>query len=247
MIEQAEQPKTGAIRKPRRLRWVFLGLFPLLYIALVVSRYGVLFWIRDTTPPSEAREITPPAEVRDAALSPPVLQVGPHGTIPSFRCEYFTGTRTFRLDTSRGFGAEPCYVLRRAPASPPVSVVDARAVLPDGALPKERYIRRYSLREVLIGDDTPYFTTQGEFGFVAPRRVWVAVYTLPGHLDEKHRPGLIVMSEEEAMPMAVHGGCMVVNLVADPDDGQTFASWCNVDDRPTADGSPRAVPTFIRR
>ena len=227
MIEQAEQGKGGAVRKPRRLRWIFLALFTFLYITLVVSGHGVLFWIRDTTLPPGAN--------------------GPLGVIPTFRCHYFTGTRTFRLDTSMGFGAETCFVLRRAPASPPVSAVDAKAVLPDGALPKEQYVRRYSLREVRVGDDTPYFTTEGEFGFVAPRRVWVAVYTFPGDLDEKQRPGLIVISEDDAMPMVFHGGCAVVNLVADPDDGKTLASWCNVDDRPTADGSPRAVPTFIRR
>jgi hypothetical protein len=146
-----------------------------------------------------------------------------------------------------GFGAETCSVFRRAPATPPLSVVDEQAVLPEGALPKERYVRRYSLREVRIGDDTPYFTTQGPFGFVAPIRVWVAVYTLSGVGDEKHRPGLVVLSEDEAMPMVFHGGCTVVNLVADQDDGQTLASWCNVDDRPTADGSLQPVPTFIRR
>lgn len=227
MIEQAEQPKTVANRKARWLRWIVLGLFALLYISLVVSGHGVLFWIQDTTQPPEESEA--------------------HGTIPTFRCHYFTGSRTFRLETSMGFGAETCFVLRRAPASPPVWAVEAKAVLPDGALSKERYVRRYSLREVRVGDDTPYFTTQGEFGFVAPRRVWVAVYTLPGDLDEKQRSGLIVMSEGDAMPMVFHGGCAVVNLVADPDDGKTLASWCNVDYRPTEDGSPRAVPTYIRR
>jgi hypothetical protein len=235
MTEQAEQPKTGAIRKPRRLRWILLGLFAILYISLVASGNGVLFWIQDTTQPPEESESQPPEE-RES-----------HGTIPTVRCHYFTGTRSFRLDTSMGFGAETCFVLRRAPASPPVSAVDAKAVLPDGALPKERYVRRYSLREVRLGDDTPYFTTQREFGFVAPRRVWVAVYTFPGDLDENQRPGLVVMSEDDAMPMVFHGGCAVVNLVADPDDGKTLASWCNVDDRPTADGSLKQVPTFIRR
>ena len=227
MIEQAERAKGGAVRKSRRLRWIFPGLFALLYISLVLSGHGVVFWIQDTTLPPGSN--------------------GPQGVLPTFRCHYFTGTRTFPLDTSMGFGAEPCLVFRRAPASPPVSVVDAQAVLPDGALPKERYVRRYSLREVRVGDDTPYFTTQGEFGFVSPIRVWVAVYTLSGSGDEKHQPGLVVLSGDEAMPMVFHGGCTVVNLVADPDDGQTLASWCNVDDRPTADGSLQAVPTFIRR
>lgn len=214
------------MRKSRRLRWIFPGLLGLLYISLIVSGHGVLFWIRNTTLPPGAN--------------------GPYGVIATFRCHYFTGMRTFRLDTSMGFGAETCFVFRRAPASPPVSVVDAQAILPDGALPKEQYVRRYSPREVRIGDDTPYFTTEGEFGFVAPIRVWVAVYTLSGG-DERHPPGLIVLSEDEAMPMAFHGGCSVVNLVADQDDGQTLASWCNVDDRPTADGSLQVVPTFIRR
>ncbi len=226
MIEQAERAKGGAVRKSRGLRWIFAGLFALLYGSLVVSGNGVLFWIQDTTLPPGSN--------------------GPYGVISTFRCYYFTGMRTFRLDTSMGFGAETCFVLRRAPASPPVSAVDVKAVLPDGALPKKRYVRRYSLREVRIGDDTPYFTTQGDFGFVAPVRVWVAVYTLSGGGDEKHQPGLVVLSEDEAMPMVFHGGCTVVNLVADPNDGQTLASWCNVDG-PTADGPLQPVPTFIRR
>ncbi|HEY0600186.1 hypothetical protein [Brevundimonas sp.] len=227
MTEQAKRANGGAVRKSRRLRWLFPVLIALLYISLIVSGNGVLFWIKDTT------------------LSPE--KSGPHGTFTTWRCYYFTGTRTFWLDTSMGFGDETCFVFRHAPASPPVSVVDAQAVLPDGALPRERYVRRYSLREVRIGDDTPYFTTQGVFHHVTPRRFWVAVYTLPGDLDEKQRPALIVMSEEEAMPMVFHGGCRTVNLVADPDDGQTLASWCNADDRPTADGSPRASPAFVRR
>lgn len=42
MIEQAEQPDTGAIRKPGRLRF-FLGLFAVLDISLAVSGQGVLF------------------------------------------------------------------------------------------------------------------------------------------------------------------------------------------------------------
>lgn len=227
MIEQAKRTTGAAVRKARRPRWLFPGLIALLYVSLIVSGNGVLFWIQDTTLPPE--------------------DVEHHGTIPTFRCHYFAGVRTFRLDTSRAFGAETCHVLRRAPASPPVSVVDAQAVLPDGALPKERYLRRYSLREVRIGDDTPYFTTQGAFAFVGPRRVWVAVYTLAGDGDERTQPGRVVLSGGEAMPMVFHGGCAVVNLVADPDDGQTLASWCNVDFRPTTDGSPRSVPTFIRR
>lgn len=231
MIEQAKRANGGAVRKSRRLHWIFPGLLALLYISLIVSGHGVLFWIENTTLPPGAN--------------------GPYGVIPTFRCHYFTGTRTFPLDTSMGFGAEPCLVFKRAPASPPVSVVDAQAILPDGALPEERYVRRYSLREVRVGDDTPYFTTQGQFGFVSPVRVWVAVYTLGGGGggggDEKHQPGLVVLSEDEAMPMVFHGGCTVVNVIADPDDGQTLASWCNVDDSPTADGSLRAVPTFIRR
>lgn len=225
MVEQTKQTTGGAIRKPRRLRWLLAGLIAFLYTSLIVSGHGVVFWIHNTTPP--------PGES------------GPHGSIPTFRCHYFTGTRTFRLDTSMGFGAEPCHMLRRAPASPAVSVVDARAVLPDGALPKERYVRRYSLREVRIGDDTPYFTTQGVYAHLGPRRVWVAIYTLRGDGGEQHRPGLIVRSKDEAMPEVFHGGCAVVNLVADPDDGQTLASWCNVDDRPTLDGLPRPLPHYI--
>lgn len=98
----------------------------------------------------------------------------------------------------------------------------------------------------MIGEDTPYFTTQGMFAFMGPRRAWVAVYTLPGEADEAARPGVVTLSRDERLPMVFHGGCAVVNLVADPDDGATLASWCNVDTRPTADGSPRALPSFVR-
>lgn len=226
MIEPAKRTNGGPVRKTRRLPWLFPGLIALLYISLIVSGHGVLFWIQDTTPPPGESE---------------------HGTIRTFRCHYFTGTRTYPLDTSMGFGAETCFVLRRAPASPPVSVVDAQAVLPDGAFPRERYLRRYSLRDVRIGDDTPYFTTQGVFAHVGPRRVWVAVYTLAGDGGYEPQPGRLVLAEDEAMPMVFHGGCTVVNLVADPDDGRTLASWCNADYRPAANGSPRALPSFVRR
>ena len=103
------------------------------------------------------------------------------------------------------------------------------------------------LREISADEDAPYFTPQGVFQFFEPRRFWVAVYTLRGDEDEKHPPGLVVLSKDEEMPMVFHGGCTVVNLIADPDDGQTLASWCNIDDRPTADGSPRRLSTLVRR
>lgn len=125
----------------------------------------------------------------------------------------------------------------------PVTSVDEQAVLPDGAPDKARYVRRYSLREVRIGEDTPYFTTQGALEFDAPRRVWVGVYTLPGDLEEDGRPGATYVPEQGELPTVFHGGCSVVNLVADPDDGRTLASWCNVDDRP---GASRWLPSYVR-
>lgn len=205
-----------------------VGLAVLPWIMAAASGHGMILWIQDTTRPSN------------------LGGSGAYGSIPTYRCHYLAGTRLFRLNTSTGFGAEPCSIFRRTPDFPPIAVVDEQAVLPEGAAPRDRYVRRYSLREVTIGDDTPFFTSQGEFGFLGPRRVWVAVYALPGTPAETGRPGLIVLAEAEEMPMIFHGGCHVVNLVADPDDGRTLASWCNVDDRLTPDGAPRPVPHFIR-
>lgn len=124
-----------------------------------------------------------------------------------------------------------------------VAGVDAQAVLPDEAHAKARYVRRYSLREVKIGDDTPYFTTQGALEFETPRRVWVGVYTLPGDLEEQGQAGASFVPDDGDLPVVFHGGCSVVNLVSDPVDGATLASWCNVDDRP---GASRWLPSFVR-
>lgn len=124
--------------------------------------------------------------------------------------------------------------------------MDTRAVLPQGAAAKDRYVRRYLLTNVMIGDDTRYFTTQTDFAFDVPRQVWIGVYSLEGSLNERGRPGMHVVSKPDDMPEFVHGGCDTVNLVADADTGETLASWCNIDDRPAPNGMPRPLPEFRR-
>lgn len=120
--------------------------------------------------------------------------------------------------------------------------VDAQAILPAGAFAKDQYTRSYLLADVKSTEDTPYFTTSEDFELAQPRRVWVAVYVLPDPLLETERLGLQVHTRAEQMPMAFHGGCGVVNLVADARSGETLASWCNVES--TFPNQPRRIPRF---
>lgn len=119
--------------------------------------------------------------------------------------------------------------------------VDAQAILPAGAFAKDQYTRSYLLADVKSTEDTPYFTTSEGFELPQPRRVWVAVYVLPEPL-ETERPGIRVHAKAEQMPMVFHGGCGVVNLVADARSGETLASWCNVES--TFPNPPRRIPRF---
>lgn len=151
---------------------------------------------------------------------------------------------TLAIVTGAGLGIFGLSGCSSQPSS--ASFVDAQAVLPQGAAEKNRYVRRYMLTTVMIGEDTSYFTTQTDFAFDVPRQVWVGVYSLEGQPDERSRSGLRVVSRPEDMPVSFHGGCTIVNLVADAATGETLASWCNIDDRPGPDGAPRRSFEFRR-
>jgi hypothetical protein len=82
------------MKRPRK-RTLLLGAVIALYGALVVSDHGVLFWLTEST-----RWPRPGAEEE-------------HGVLRTFRCHYFTGTGTFSLESSMGFGAESCEPVKR--------------------------------------------------------------------------------------------------------------------------------------
>lgn len=119
---------------------------------------------------------------------------------------------------------------------------DAQAILPVGTFAKERYARSYLLAHVESTEDTPYFTTSEEFELSRPKRVWAAVYVLAEPHSATKRAGLQVHARPEQMPIAFHGGCEVVNLVADARTGETLASWCNV----TSTGSDKPLQRIPR-
>ena len=83
------------MNQPRK-RTILLGALIALYVALVVSDHGVLFWLTNTTR-------TPLPETSEEK----------HGVIRTVRCHYFTGTGTFSFETSTGFGAEICGLAKR--------------------------------------------------------------------------------------------------------------------------------------
>lgn len=82
------------MRRLRR-RWVVLAGVAGLYGTLVVSDFGVLYWLTDTT--------------RSPAPGTPEER---YGVIPTFRCRYFTGAGTFSVETSMAFGAETCSLFK---------------------------------------------------------------------------------------------------------------------------------------
>lgn len=132
--------------------------------------------------------------------------------------------------------------------SPPHKRVDDLAVLPDGAMAKSGYARFYALIELKTDEDLP-FTTSHTFTLDTPRQVWVGVFTddveITANTPRIPLPssGATRIEELEDFPRIFHGGCHVVNLVADAQTGETLASWCNVDDRPSA--SPFRIPYYF--
>lgn len=121
---------------------------------------------------------------------------------------------------------------------PRVAQVDAQAILPAVGLKKEKFVRCYMLITVRDGDEIPFTTTGEAPRLDGPRRVWVAVFVRTPSVWTSAPSGVHLVRERGQFPEYVHGGCQVVNLIADADTGKTLSSWCNVDlgvsgDRPT--------------
>jgi len=131
-----------------------------------------------------------------------------------------------------------------APYPVPAETVDAHVHLPDAGLNKDDYARYY-LRATITGDTDLPFTTSHSFQIPAPRDVWVAVYARTLSIWTDGPAGIHIVERRQEFPEFVHGGCEIVNVVADAHTGETLGSWCNVDDRESADGSPLRVPNFI--
>jgi len=130
-----------------------------------------------------------------------------------------------------------------APTTVTPETVDARAVLP-GDLDRRHYVRHYLLTTVASDEDLP-FTTTHSFVLPEPRRVWVGAYARTPGFWTGTAPGIRVVERREEFPEFVHGGCGVVNVVADAYTGETLASWCNVDGGPPENGMPHRTPTYI--
>lgn len=130
-----------------------------------------------------------------------------------------------------------------APGGATPKTVDAYAVLPDGRL-KNDYIRYYLLITITNETDLP-FTTSHDFALPAPHLVWAGVYVRTPSVWTASRAGMHVVKRKEDFPEVFHGGCDVVNIVADAHSGQTLGSWCNVDDGAGENGMPRPAPQYI--
>ena len=103
--------------------------------------------------------------------------------------------------------------------------------MPEGQLKKEGYVRDYLLTTISGEDDLPFTTAPPSVNLLHPRRVWVAVYVRTP--NETSAPaGVRVVKQRSELPQLFHGGCTVVNLVADAVTGETLGSWCNIDTSP---------------
>ena len=115
-----------------------------------------------------------------------------------------------------------------------ISQIEDYLRMPVGARPAREYIRYYSIVTPKTEDDLP-FTTLIE----PPQVPWgtpvvLGVFVQRGTGDLwgiKGEPRAIIAPDAKKLPNLVHGGCSVVNVVADPHTEQTLGSWCNVDDR----------------
>jgi hypothetical protein len=123
-------------------------------------------------------------------------------------------------------------------------IADARAVLPDQRLRKDQYVRYY-LRATIRSDADVPFTTSGSFSLAAPRTVWLGVYVRTPSLWTSAPAGMRVVARRKQFPEFVHGGCAVVNIVADVETGETLGSWCNIDDGPPVNGMPTSLPAYL--
>ena len=123
-------------------------------------------------------------------------------------------------------------------------IADARAVLPDQGLSKDQYVRYYMRTTISSDEDLP-FTTSLSFSLAAPRAVWLGVYVRSPSIWTRAPAGMQVVVRREHFPEYVHGGCEVVNIVADAETGETLGSWCNIDDGPTTWGRLTQVPSYF--
>jgi hypothetical protein len=131
-----------------------------------------------------------------------------------------------------------------AGAHAPAQVADARAVLPDQRLSRDSYVR-YFMRATIKSDADLPFTTSGSFSLAAPRTVWLGIYVRTPSVWTRDRAGMHLVRSRKQFPEFVHGGCAVVNLVADAETGQTLGSWCNIDDGAPVNGMPQALPSYF--
>lgn len=130
-----------------------------------------------------------------------------------------------------------------APRAVTAQLVDDRVVLPSQDINKSFYVRHYLLMTIVSDEDLP-FTTSHSFMLSAPRDVWVGVYARTDSFWTSGPAGLEIVSRREDFPEFVHGGCEIVNVVADAHTGETLGSWCNVDNR-SEDVAKRPIPYYI--
>ena len=123
-------------------------------------------------------------------------------------------------------------------------IADVRAVLPDRDLSKNQYARFYLRATIRTDADLP-FTTSGSFNLGAPRMVWLGMYVRTPSLWTSASAGVHVVASREQFPEFVHGGCAVVNVIADADTGETLGSWCNIDDGAPTNGALTPLPTYF--
>lgn len=136
-------------------------------------------------------------------------------------------------------------------ANPPipamsVEALDARVILPAAARPKESYVRFYLPMDVADIEDLP-FTTMVDVQLKS-RKVVVGLFVVPGEWEVVGPPGVRGVSDRSGFPFAVHGGCLAVNVLLNPDTGETLGSWCNVDggDMPGRQPLPVYLPPPAR-
>jgi len=131
-----------------------------------------------------------------------------------------------------------------AQPDPSLRAIDADVVLPIGAHPKSEYVRYYRELTATSPDDLP-FTTMID-GIAAPvgRSVVAGIFVLPGEWGVAGPAGVRIAQKPQDLPYAVHGGCRAVNVLIDAKDGQTIASWCNIDDGSASQWTK--LPAYIR-
>ena len=124
--------------------------------------------------------------------------------------------------------------------------VDDHAILPASAGSKSNFRRAYMLMTARDLDDLPFTTGGGPERLTTPRKVWVGVFVRTPSVWTSAPRGIQIVAQRDQFPQYVHGGCAVVNLVADASSGETLSSWCNIDDGATS-GGPAAIPSYFAK